>query len=280
MHKAVLALLGVALVPLPAAAQWREPAPAPGYRAGQPVVLGPAAAPETAEALPWEALRQQLGKRNRGMLFWEAELEGEVATRYREVETLDRHGHAAVTRSEGVDRDRYGHVGTSVAGADAGMHQRSERFLEAEAPAAPRVEGESRQIRAHFMEQLRQGGVRFIDRALATRLAGAAVEGERPNVHAIETRALAGHADYLLQVTSAVDLQSASGRAFHVVLLDVADGGTVLEFHPQAAPPAAAPGRYVATANGFERQAAAAPGLADVARGLALETARRMQGAL
>ena len=167
MHKAVLALLGVALVPLPAAAQWREPAPAPGYRAGQPVVLGPAAAPETAEALPWEALRQQLGKRNRVMLFWEAELEGEVATRYREVETLDRHGHAAVTRSEGVDRDRYGHVGTSVAGADAGMHQRSERFLEAEAPAAPRVEGESRQIRAHFMEQLRQGAVGLMQLGLA-----------------------------------------------------------------------------------------------------------------
>ena len=48
-------------------------------------------------ATPWATLRKQLGQRNRVMLFWEAQLEGDVATRYRDVETLDRqvHGKAA-----------------------------------------------------------------------------------------------------------------------------------------------------------------------------------------
>ena len=84
-----------------------------------------------------------------------------------------------------------GPVGVAVAGAQAHLHQRSESFVEGEGPAHAALSADDRSMQSVFMSELRQGGVRFIDRTLATRLAGQAVQGERPNLHAIETGALA-----------------------------------------------------------------------------------------
>ncbi len=276
MRNSTLALLVLFVVP-GAAAQWRDPAPDPGMRSGQPQVLVPELVPAPVVATPWASLRDRLGERNRVMLFWESELESTVATRYREVTTVDRHDHVSAGRLDGVAYTREGPVGVSLAGGRSGTHERQERFAEAETPAAPSVHGESRQIRTHFMEQLRQGGVRFVDRTLATRLAAATAEGDRPNVHAIETRALAGHADFLLQVTSTADDQSGSGRDFHVVLLAVDSGEALLAFNTPAAPHVQAPGRYQAASAGFVRGVPAAPLPADIGRVLALETAQRIQ---
>jgi hypothetical protein len=278
MRKALFVLLG--LVAVPVHAQWRTQAPAPDMRPGQPQVIAPAPQPSAAAPTPWASLRSRLGARNRVMLFWESELEDGVATRYRVVETVDRSTRASAAQAEGVAYTYDGPVGVSVAGASAGTHQRTEKFLQADAPSNPRARGESRAIQSQFMDELRQGGVRFIDRTLATRLTGQSADGERPNVHAIETRALAGHADYLLQVTSTADPDVASGRGFHVALLAVANGETLLAFDTTAEPPATSPRRYVATDGGFERAAADPVGATDIARALALETAQRMDGAL
>ena len=281
MRMTVSILLGLAMVPpMGVHAQQRPAAAQASMRPGQPQVIAQQRAPAVAAHAPWDSLRRQLGTRNRVMLFWDSELDDAVSTRYREVETVDRSSRASAAQADGVTYTHAGPVGMTVAGASAGTHQRTERFLEADVPSGPRARGESRSIQSQFMDHLRQGGVRFIDRTLATRLAGQSVEDERPNVHAIETRALAGHADYLMQVTSEADPGTASGRSFHVTLLSVASGETLLQFETPAETEPAAPGRYVATANGFERETPQRDGVADTARALALETARRMDGAL
>lgn len=249
-------------------------------RPGQPQVLTPAPRVAAPSATPWAALRQQLGTRNRVMLFWEAQLEGDVATRYRDVETLDRRVHGNAAQVAGVASTYDGAVGVSVAGADAHLHQRSEKFTEGEGPARTALSGEAQAMQSEFMAQLRQGGVRFIDRTLATRLAAIDVDSERPNVHAIETQALVGHADYLIEVTSRADDEAASGRRFHVALRDVASGETLVDFDTQAAPGDAAPQPWSAGANGFERAAAKAPTMTDAARVLAIETGRQMANVL
>lgn len=249
-------------------------------RAGQPQVLTPAPRSAAPVATPWAALRQQLGARNRVMLFWEAQLEGEIATRYRDVETLDRRVHGNAAQVAGVASTYDGAVGVSVAGADAHLHQRSEKFTEGKGPERTALSGEAQAMQSEFMAQLRQGGVRFIDRTLATRLTGMDVEGERPNVHAIETKALVGHADYLIEVTSRADDEAASGRRFHVALRDVASGETLVDFDTDAAPGEAGPQPWVAGANGFERATAKAPTMNDAARVLATETGRQMANVL
>jgi hypothetical protein len=245
-------------------------------RPGQPQVIAPAPQPSAAAPTPWASLRSRLGARNRVMLFGESELEDDVATRYREVETVDRSTRASAAQAEGVAYTYDGPVGVSVAGASAGTHQRTEKFLQADAPSNPRARGESRAIQSQFMDELRQGGVRFIDRTLATRLAGKSVQGDRPNVHAIETQALVGHADNQMEVSSVADAQVQSGRRYHVSLRSVANGEILLDFDTAADVDDAGVLPYVAGAGGFERAAPPAPTSADTARVLARETGRRM----
>lgn len=245
-------------------------------RPGQPEVLTPAPRHAPAVATPWATLRARLGARNRVMLFWEAELDAQVATQYRDVDTTDRRVHGNAAQVAGVASDYSGTVGVAVAGAQAHLHERRERFTEGDAPGRTALSGEAQALQSEFMAQLRQGGVRFIDRTLATRLAGMTVEGERPNVHAIETQALVGHADYLMEVTSRADAEAPSGRRYHVALRDVASGETVVAFDTDADTGEAAPQGWVAGANGFERGAPAPATDADTARELALQTGRRM----
>jgi len=249
-------------------------------RPGQPQVLKSSPRPAPHVATPWAALREQLGPRNRVMLFWEAQLESDVATSYREVETLDRRVHGNAAQVAGVANTYDGAVGVSIAGADAHLHQRSEKFTEGEGPARTALSGEAQKMQSEFMAQLRQGGVRFIDRTLATRLTGMDVEGERPNVHAIETQALVGHADYLIEVTSRTDDEAASGRRFHVALRDVASGETLVDFDTQAEAGETGPQPWTTGANGFERATPEAPTMADAARMLAIETGRQMANVL
>lgn len=249
-------------------------------RPGQPQVLKPAPRHTPPESTPWAALRERLGARNRVMLFWESQLEDELATGYREVETLDRRVQGNAAQVAGVASTYDGAVGVSVAGAEASLHQRGEKFTEGQGPARTALSADARAMQSEFMAQLRQGGVRFIDRTLATRLTGMDVEGERPNVHAIETQALVGHADYLVEVTSRIDASTTSGRRFHVALRDVTSGETLVDFDTSAEPGEAAPQPWVAGANGFERATPKAATSTDTARVLADETGRHLADAL
>ncbi|HEY5849587.1 MAG TPA: hypothetical protein VIT62_02295 [Lysobacter sp.] len=246
-------------------------------RAGQPQVLTPTPRSAPQAVSPWSALRGRLGTRNRVMLLWDAELDSEVNTRYREVETLDRRVQGAAAQVDGVVDSAAGPVGVAVAGGSAQLQQRTEKFVEGAAPSRTSLSAGERAMQSEFMEQLRQGGVRFIDRTLATRLAGKSVQGDRPNVHAIETQALIGHADYLMEVTSVADAQVQSGRRYHVSLRAVANGEILVDFDTAADVADAGPLPYVAAgAGGFERAEPPAPTSADTARVLARETGRRM----
>lgn len=247
-------------------------------RPGQPEVLTPARQAPPTIATPWSELRQRLGARNRVMLFWEDGLDGSVATRYREVQTLDRQVHGKAAQAGTVAHHYDGSTGVAVAGARAHLHERRERYTEDDAPIAPALSHEARSLQSEFMAQLRQGGVRFIDRTLATRLAGMSVQGERPNAHAIEMHGLVDHADYLMEVNSRSAPDAASGRRFHVALRDVASGETLVDFETAAEPAQGGPRPWVATGSGFERAEDPVASDAEVARLLAIETGRQLAG--
>lgn len=259
------------LVPAGAGAQMRP---------GQPQVLTPAPRSTPQVATPWATLRSRLGERNRVMLFWDSQLDDAVTTRYRDVDTLDRRVHGNAAQVAGVVDGNSGPVGVAVAGGEAHLHQRSETFVEGDRPRHAALSADARGLQSEFMAQLRHGGVRFIDRALATRLAGRSLQGERPNLQAIETQALVGHADYLMEVSSSADADAASGRRFHVSLRSIASGETLVDFDTPADVADAGPQPYVATANGFERGAPEPAAAADTARVLAHETGRRMAEAM
>lgn len=248
-------------------------------RPGQPEVLTPAPRSTPQVATPWASLRNRLGNRNRVMLFWDSALDDAVTTRYRDVETLDRRVHGNAAQVAGVVDGNAGPVGVAVAGGEAHLHQRSEKFVEGDAPRHTALSADARGMQSEFMAQLRQGGVRFIDRTLATRLAGQSAQGERPNVHAIETQALVGHADFLMEVSSSTDAQAASGRRFHVSLRSIANGETLLDFDTPANVADAGLRPYVA-GNGFQRGEPEPPTAADTARVLAHETGRQMAEAM
>src|SRR5690606_38438453 len=136
--------LGVALAP-DADAQMRP---------GQPEVLRPAPLESVTIATPWSELRRRLGARNRVMLFWEDGLDGGVATRYRDVETLDRrvHGRAAQVGTAAHHYD--GSTEVAVAGAAAHLHQRRERYADDDAPMAAALSDQARSLQSEFMAQL------------------------------------------------------------------------------------------------------------------------------
>lgn len=247
-------------------------------RPGQPQVLTPAREAPATIATPWNELRQRLAARNRVMLFWEDGLDGGVATRYREVETLDRQVHGKAAQVGVVAHHYDGSTGVAAAGARAHLHERRERYTEDDAPVAGALSDQARSLQSEFMAELRQGGVRFIDRTLATRLAGMSVQGERPNAHAIEMHGLVDHADYLMEVSSRSAPDAASGRRFHVALRDLASGETVVDFETAAEPAQGGPRPWVATGSGFERAEDPVASDAEVARLLAIETGRQMAG--
>ena len=263
MYKSVLSIAALAaLWSFTTQAQEVRSSPPSHQRPGQAPVLSPKIETAPEQVTPWEALRRKLGTRNRIMLFWENELDTAVNTHYSDIETVERSGH--------IDAD---HNREHVHGT-GDVYQVTQRYINGQAPVNERARGDSRQMQSIFMQGLNQGGVRFIDRTLATRLAGSTVDGERPNVHAIETKALINHADYLMQVITE------SSGLFHVEVISIKNGETLLTFETSATPAAPPKQKYIATSQGYQRAATPLANANQISEQLAIETGRGLASAL
>ncbi len=224
-------------------------------RPGQPETLAPAPPPPSTV---WAEPQSELIRHGspRFLVFWEIELHDDATTQYRDVDAERIRISTSKSRRAGV----------------AEVDARRERYTEPSTDPSKRSDDASL-LETTFTNELRRGGVRFVDRSLAIRLQGEGItSGERVNTASLETAALRRHANYLLQVTSRRNGEAP--RVFRVSVRDLETGEVRLDFELGTTGEAAGL-RYVATDGGFEPVPSTE---ADHVRALAREAGERLLG--
>jgi len=135
------------------------------------------------------------------------------------------------------------------------------------------------ELRGAFNRALLDGGAMLVDRNLVMRTTGVGTSGS-DDAQRVETSALLGKADLLLEVLMSVDTASPTGLVFFVTAKRVANGALVASFATAGERPSTASRPYVAGAGGFQRAAAPPITLHDTGRELALETMHALTGPL
>lgn len=256
---AVLAVLAAAGA-LPAQAQ---------YRTGMPETLTPAPRAVAAPAASNDAFRAAYEKagRPRIAVFWNRDLDDRLTTDYDRVLQASHdssrvaavavapHGDAvmAAEQTSAVTTVRAGERATDVRGA---------RSLLPEHTDWP--------VAAAFNGRLQSTGVRLVDRALAMRaLAAAATADQRRDVQTVELKALQDKADLLVEILQTPDSAAPLGVMFRIDVKSIATGEILASVASDGQPPKAGPGRFVAGAGGFVREAPPEPTAADIGHVLA-----------
>ncbi len=254
-------------------------------RPGPTVMTAPSSPARIPVQEPWVDLHRALqrAKRDRIVLFWESIINDRVDTIYRSVESISRNGAGGVTAESSIVRRRNSVDGTSASDFSYQENQTTQSWVEPD--RAQTTASESRPLaeqaaETQFMDQLRRGGLRFVDRSLSNRLEAASVSEVRPNLQSIEARAWKQHADYLMQVTSMHDAGAATGRVFRVSLKDVQTGQTLMDFMTEAPVRQERQRRFIATDDGYARAPMPAPTNQQIITQLALEVGGRMNAAL
>ncbi len=117
---------------------------------------------------------------------------------------------------------------------------------------APR---EAAVLESAFRQRLHDSGVRFIDRAVGVRFEAAENDREGVDPKLIESDAIRGKADILLEIVMVRDLSSPLGRGFRVKATSVATAEEMSFLYTLAQPLAPLrTGRYVGTEDGFKWQ--------------------------
>jgi hypothetical protein len=115
-------------------------------------------------------------------------------------------------------------------------------------------------------------GARFVDRSVAMRVTAHGRKlGSDPNVQEIETSALIGKADLMMEVLQTPDPDSPVGYSFRAQVKDVRSGRILASAVNNGDNIAHGPGPMVATSHGFVRSAPAAVTLEDVGEALATD---------
>lgn len=222
-------------------------------RRGVPPVLTPPAPAEPVDPLVIGSFAAGYAAQGRPriVVFWNRVYDDRVATAWTDV-AVEYEGR--FDRPDGRD---------TVTLRGAGAHADA-------TPARPGLDERSGwQFEAAFSRAFAEAGAHFVDRALIMRSAASGTDADRPNIQAIETSALAAHADLLMEVLLTPDETAPVGFSFRVTVKRVADGAVLANLVTSAIPPVE--GGYVATNRGFKKLPAAV-GIDQAARQLAIET--------
>jgi hypothetical protein len=123
-----------------------------------------------------------------------------------------------------------------------------------------------------FSGEFARGGLQFVDRDLAIRATAASRHRDGGDPQLIETDAITGFADLLMEVLLVPDPEAPLAYGFDVRLKNLRTGQQVLSVYSQGRPGASpAQGRWEATSNGFEYRVpeAAAPSVQEIGSALA-----------
>lgn len=245
MRIAVWAGVLCAAVAGPAAAQYRE---------GTPEVLAPP--PRAPDMRIGQETRSADDYRRAGspriVVFWNRELSDRIANDYDSVLTDRRESSegaaAAVSRN-----------GRYAEGARVTTNDREVRIGRRE------VEDDSRgsllpedlewELLDTFQSRLQSMGLVLVDRSLAMRSIAAA-EGGPTDKQTAEMRGIARLADLMMTLTQTDAPDAPLGVRFKITVTDLKSGRIVTTLVADGEGPPRGPGRFVAGANGFERQQA------------------------
>lgn len=251
---AALALAG------PAAAQ---------YRTGVPDVLTPPPPPASPLSRAAGEFRARYAKHGspRIILFWNRVLSDEVQSQYADRVSAVSTSHAAAIEGP-VGYSGYGAVSGQVDTFDAAATR--ERVREGERDSM--AESADWKIENAFNRAFIDNGARFVDRSVAMRVTAHGKRlGATPNVQDIETGALIGKADLMMEVLQTPDPDSPVGYSFRAQVKDVRSGRILASAVSNGSGIRRGPGPMVATSHGFVRSAPAAVTLEDVGAALATD---------
>jgi hypothetical protein len=218
----------------------------------RPPVMQPAPAPRDPAAAAISNFGPAYRKSGspRIVVFWNRHFDDEVASRYREV-----------TEYEEIDDGKGMKSGRTSVGDERVTTKRRSIVDEP-------IDWD---LESGFTRMMTAAGVNLVDRASMMRTQGVQDGAqERANVQAVETRAVTGKADLLVEILRAVDERSPDGITFRIVARDVNDARILADFTTSGRPPAPRMG-LVAGPDGFERARPPEPGPGDIGRQLAVE---------
>lgn len=251
------------------------------YRTGVPAVLAPEPVEirdEVGDAMTafkrWYAARRS----PRILIFWNRELTDDILTRTRLREIED--GEEKSVDTTLFEETVAGPERVSSTTQDGLKHTRSERTSEDEIVTGGEFTGLERQagwrMESAFVNAFFVAGARLIDRSAAVRLeSGARAVGPDQNLQWIESRALSGKADLLIEVLPLEQPASPTGMMFRVKATRTSDGQVLAQFL-SAAEAYMGEGDFAATAGDFEWVDPPRPTLDHVGGQLAIEAMRRL----
>jgi hypothetical protein len=237
------------------------PAALAQFREGQPPVLEPAAPPAPQDRT--EEIRKQFRSAYQAAgapriaLFWNVALtdqdaEGTIQTsriRGQDTRTVNRleeqtNGDAGNARL--VDGEDRRNIDLTV--------NRSSRASDSAKRGTPLAERDAWLLESGFTKALMDGGADLIDRNLIMRITAAQTDGKDRDARTIESKALLGKADLLLDVLMTRDTDSPLGWGFRCTLREIATGRLKGSFYSKAVPLVAPTSpHYRATNTGFQR---------------------------
>lgn len=264
-QRIVLVAAALAALPAMAQAQYRnEPAPAPGYRPGQPQVMAPPPVenPDAQSQQATNAFRRWYASAQSPamLIFWNRELTDQATTQYAEVST---------TREE--------IRGTPESGAQSkvGMQEAYKRSMTPGqyAQLDPML---SARLETAFQAAWLQSGVEIVDRAaLIRKMSTVASQADRADGQLLEAVALEQGIQYLVEVLPNAAQGSPTGFNFLVKVKHLPSSSVMAQFLSSAQPPAGA-ARWAATSQGFEKRREDRTTPETVGAQLAVETMGRL----
>jgi hypothetical protein len=254
----------------------------PTARGGVPQVLTPP--PETPIDRGESTIRRfraanAAGKPTRIAVFWNRALSDQLSTSREDFVRTRETTQSGNTEESEASRTQVGDTHYRQQDASSSREEEVTRGTRATGtePRPGLKEPQDWEVRAAFEGALLEGGALLVDRNLTMRTTSV---GSRDfgDAQQVETSALLGKADLLLEVLVTVDANSPSGLLFLVTAKRIADGSLVASLMTAATRPQEASRFYVAGPGGFQRAQAPPLSLRDAGRELALETMHALIG--
>lgn len=256
------------------------------YRADQPRVLERPAMPEIPDTSPQTISAFSTAYRTAGqpriVLFWNVALTDQLQD-----DTVQRtRVQRSTSGSSGsIDKTTTGDAGSARL-RESDDKRVSDMTIDRSTLTAnnanrgsPLPERDAFRLENAFMKSMREGGVQFIDRAAIMRTTAANAGGG--DSRTVESKALMGKADLMLEVLLTRDQEAPIGWGFRGILRDIDSGRLLASFYSRAMPDLApVPAQYRATDRGFARvEGKRVVTLEDVGRTLALDTMTEVKDA-
>ncbi|MCK0068176.1 hypothetical protein [Kordiimonas laminariae] len=210
--------------------------------------------------------------RPRFILFWNREFSDEVVTYYIDYVAASSSAYASASHNP--------YTGRTTANVSPGTTEVTSgtRRLNKDQARENLRELLNMKLESSFKKTMIRGGTRVINREMAIRTTGAdAASNEEVNTHSLETKAMVGKADLMIEILLTPSMETESGFAFQMNVIEIETGENIASLFTDGMPPVINRQEFIATNRGFERHTFL-EGFSDeaVGRQLAIETMKEL----